>query len=321
MTSEQTDQTTPRKPLRLWPGVIIAVLQLLSMFVLPAVVPGALIYGMLGGVVGALAILLWWVFFSRALWAERLGVIVLMIAGLAATWFFLDKSIAGTGRGMLFPVYGLISVSIALVVGAVAGRRLSAGPRRAVLAASILLACVAWTLVRTGGITGDANLDVAWRWSQTPEERLLALAGDVPAARPQAPAAAETGADWPGFRGAERDGIARGARIATDWKASPPVELWRRPIGPGWSSFAVHGDRVYTQEQRGEHELVTCYSVTSGEPVWVHRDAARFYEANAGAGPRGTPTLGGGPAPAGVEACCVADVDAKAAGKTGCGCS
>jgi len=294
MTVAQTDEPTPQKPLRVWPGVVAVVLQWLVWLVVPLVAPEAALFGVLGGLAGGLAVVVWWLFFSRAPWAERVGAIVLMVVAVVATQRVVHQSLANGMVGMLLPIYAIPALSLALVAWAVASRRLSSGPRRASMVAAIALACGAFTLLRTGGITGGADSDFAWRWTQTPEERLMAQAGDKPAALPAPAAAAETGAAWPGFRGPERDGIIRGVRIETNWSASPPVELWRRPIGPGWSSFAVRGDLLYTQEQRGDDEVVACYKVTTGRPVWKHRDAARFWESNAGAGPRGTPTLSNG---------------------------
>lgn len=319
MTIAQIDEPTRQKPLRLWPGVALAVLQCLGWFILPIVLPDYRVYGVMGAVLGGLAIAMWWAFFSRAPRSERWGAVVLMIVALFATSRILHVSVATAGMGNLFVFLATPLLSFVFVAGVVASRRLATGPRRAAMVATILLASGGWALVRIGGISAGGSPDFAWRWSATPEERLLAQAGgepaalpsapaaaetpeerlpaqagDEPAAPPSAPAAAETVADWPGFRGPNRDGIIPGARIETDWSASPPVELWRRLIGPGWSSFAVRGNLLYTQEQRGDHEVVACYNATTGEPVWRHRDATRFWEANAGAGPRGTPTLSNG---------------------------
>src|SRR5713226_8324350 len=79
-------RSTDRRPLRLWPGVVIVILQWLLRFVVPVVVPDALVYALIGGIFGGgLAIVLWWVFFSRAPWSERLGAIVLMVLGMVET--------------------------------------------------------------------------------------------------------------------------------------------------------------------------------------------------------------------------------------------
>jgi outer membrane protein assembly factor BamB len=329
-----TDEPTPRKPLRLWPGVVAVVLQWLALLVAPLVVPGSAGTALLVAVACGGAVLVWWLFFSRARWAERVGAVALMVGGLLATKLIAHPSVVNGMMGKMLPIYSIPVFSLALVASAAASRRLSRGPRRASMAAAILLACGALTLVRTAGVRGSGGSDLHWRWTPTPEERLLAQAGDTlaalpspeaakppvqppaaasaspvtktpekrgeaqasraPAARPPASAEATTEADWPGFRGPARDGVVPGVRIATDWAKSPPVELWRRPIGPGWSSFAVGGDRVYTQEQRGEDEVVSCYNLTTGQPVWRHDDAARFWVSEGGPGPRATPTLSHG---------------------------
>jgi outer membrane protein assembly factor BamB len=286
--------------LRLWPGVLAVTLQWLAWVALPRLVPEATLYGLLGGIGCGLIVLLWWLFFSRAPWSERVGALVLMPVALFATSRIVHPSIANGAMGMLLPMFSIPVFSLALVGWAVACSRLSLGPRRAAMVATVLLACGVFTLLRTGGMSGEGDADLHWRWTPTPEERLLAqdrnepsapLSSATPSSSTTTATTAKTAANWPGFRGPDRDGGVRGVKIMADWLQSKPVELWRRLIGPGWSSFAVRGDLFYTQEQRGDDEVVACYNLFTGQPVWKHTDAARFWESNAGAGPRATPTL------------------------------
>jgi outer membrane protein assembly factor BamB len=310
------------KPLRLWPGILAGSLILPIRFLLPAIWPDGMVFAVGGSVLFGLLVIVWWTFFSRAPRADRWGGLALMIATLAATWALAHVSISTGAMGMLVPMLGLPVLGLALSIWAVASRGLSDGARRVSMAATIVIACTALLLLRTDGMTSTlVGNDFHWRWTPTAEERLLADAAPLPpprttAAAPAAPPAEATAAaapneapptgataedatgephyaraEWPGFRGPARDSVVRGIQIETDWTTSPPVTIWRRPIGPGWSSFATNGDVLYTQEQRGEEEIVACYKVSNGEPVWTHRDRVRFWESNGGAGPRATPTL------------------------------
>jgi outer membrane protein assembly factor BamB len=320
-----SSNTVSRRALRLRPAIVLVIVQWLLWAVVPVVAPDAALIGMIGGLLCGLLIILWWLFLSRAPWLERVGAIAFMVLGMIVTRQLVHESIAGAGMGRLLFVFSIPALTLALVAGATIGSRFAEGGRRLAIAVAILLACGAFTLLRTDGVSG-AGSQMHWRWTPTAEERLLAQAPEplamappaapAPPAVPAAPAAIAAASpaistldksastpmapapkpvpEWPGFRGPDRDGVVRGVRLETDWVKSPPVELWHRAIGPGWSSFAVSGDRLYTQEQRGEHEIVACYQVSTGKPVWQHRDAVRFYESNAGPGPRATPTVSDG---------------------------
>ncbi len=185
---------------------------------------------------------------------------------------------------------------------------------------TILLACGVWTLVRTGGVTGTFNSDLNWRWTKTPEERLLAQSGNEPATLPPVRRCAKT-PQKPLVAPAERASRRRSRRLPQERRREPTGPVFADPIvttlSPACGSRptgahrrrsrygAGRSDRVgrrsrsaatcfYTQEQRGPDEIVACYKLTTGEPVWAHRDTARFWESNGGAGPRGTPTLSNG---------------------------
>src|SRR5262245_16668079 len=131
------DDLDSRKPLRLWPGVVAAVIVVLSRFVVANLVPTGFAIGLLIALAGALTIIVWWLFFSRARWLDRISALVVVAIAYFAVWPLLHQSIQGGMMGMMFAVYALPPiVAPALVAWAVATRTLSNGPRRVAMVAT-----------------------------------------------------------------------------------------------------------------------------------------------------------------------------------------
>ncbi len=91
------------------------------------------------------------------------------------------------------------------------------------------------------------------------------------------------------YRGPRRNSSVAGVKLAEDWKTKPPKIVWEHACGPGWGSMCVVNKVLFTQEQRGDAELVIAYDATTGKELWRHNDPVRFDEVVAGTGPRATP--------------------------------
>lgn len=163
------------------------------------------------------------------------------------------------------------------------------------LAAASAAAVSVIACVRVEGFSGNLSPRLAWRWSPKHDESLTADLRNNRADETGPVDLAQTSEyDFPQFLGPAREATVAAPSFGRDWSAHPPRELWRKPIGAGWSSFAVVGHYAVTQEQRGKLEMVTCYDALTGEPLWGHADEGRFSRTISGDGPRATPTVADG---------------------------
>jgi outer membrane protein assembly factor BamB len=289
------------RALRTWPAVFLVGLMLVARFG-PTLLEGGLsrywMVSVFGPLLCCLLILIWWVTASRATWKERLFGFLGLAAALALTLVLVDPTMRGPGTSYLTLPMGMILFALAAV--ALARRRPTV---RTGLALVFALAGFGFSvLLRNEGMTGDYELGTHWRWSPTPEASMLASAKTPATTANGAPsdkvgdrmAKGLANPEWPAFRGADRAGRAPGPRISTNWTADPPERLWKIQVGPGWSSFAVGGPLLFTQEQRGPMETVVCYEADTGREVWKREIEARFDDPLGGPGPRATPTLANG---------------------------
>jgi len=100
-------------------------------------------------------------------------------------------------------------------------------------------------------------------------------------------------ADWPQWRGPNRDGKSAETGLLAAWPAGGPHRVWTAEgLGTGYSSFAVVGGRLFTQGEQGNQGFVLAIDVNTGKQLWkTPAGGARGDER--GGGPRGTPTVDG----------------------------
>ena len=100
-------------------------------------------------------------------------------------------------------------------------------------------------------------------------------------------------ADWPQWRGPNRDGKSLETGLAASWPVGGPRLIWKaQGLGEGYSSFAVVGGRLYTQGQQGGQQFVLAIDVNTGKQLWK-TPTGRAFDNDRGGGPRGTPTIDG----------------------------
>jgi len=77
-------------------------------------------------------------------------------------------------------------------------------------------------------------------------------------------------ADWPQWRGPQRNGISKESGLLKEWPAEGPKLLWQRTdIGDGYSTPAVVGDRLYLISNKGmDDEFVQSLATEDGQQVW-----------------------------------------------------
>lgn len=110
-------------------------------------------------------------------------------------------------------------------------------------------------------------------------------------------------ADWPTWRGPNRDGISTETGISGPWPAEGPKLAWKitdaAVIGVGYGSPAVVGDRIYLVGADGPKkdakESASCLSAVDGKQIWktpLDTTPGNFND-GWGGGPRSTPTVDG----------------------------
>ena len=108
---------------------------------------------------------------------------------------------------------------------------------------------------------------------------------------------ATLGAQWPQWRGPNRDGVVAKANVPAEWpdKLTPK---WKQTVGEGYASPVVGDKRVYVHSRQDPEEVVTAFELASGKPLWTQKYPSAFnknkYATQMSKGPFSTPLFANG---------------------------
>jgi outer membrane protein assembly factor BamB len=128
-------------------------------------------------------------------------------------------------------------------------------------------------------------------------KRLLALTKLFVIAASVAILGQGNGADWPQFRGPNRDGVVASFAEPKVWPEKL-TQRWKVDVGEGHASPILIGGRVYVFARQGANEVMQALDAATGKPIWQTRYAAAVTVNPAakahGPGPKATPTFANG---------------------------
>ncbi len=168
--------------------------------------------------------------------------------------------------------------------------------RLLVLAGCVAALALFAALFRIERFSGEMLPFFAYRFSAKPDWSLQSSLPQLAAgnAKVKVDLRTITPDDFPQFLGPGRSDSVEHIKLARNWTDRPPKSLWRHAIGAGWSAFSAVNGHAVTMEQRGQSEMVTCYSIQTGQLEWAYATAVRYENLQGGVGPRSTPTISQG---------------------------
>ena len=101
------------------------------------------------------------------------------------------------------------------------------------------------------------------------------------------------GADWPSWRGPERNGLSRETSWSSDWGAEGPTKAWTAQVGVGFASVVVADGRLFTSGWADGKDTVTCLDAATGKVLWTHSHPEPLGNKMYEGGPNATPLVAG----------------------------